>query len=182
MASLKAKGYHGVTLRQVFDFWAYNTPIPKKPVVITFDDGWRTVYTGAAPVLKRYGWPGVINEVVWAVDANYGMTQGQLMRLVKRGWEINSHTVSHEMLSRLSWSALMEQLVSSRKRLSHKLHTAVDFLCYPGGDYNATVIKGVREAGYKGALSIWGGLGRWQERWELRRIMATESGFHIPSH
>lgn len=181
MSRLHAGGYHAVTLRQVFDFWAYNTPIPRKPIVITFDDGWRTVYTAAAPVLKRYGWPGVINEVVWAVDANYGMTQGMLLRLVKRGWEMNSHTVSHPDLTRLPAAALAEQLRSSRHRLSHALHTDIDFLCYPGGSYDSTVIQAVRAAGYKGALSVWGGLGRWKERWALRRIMATESGFSIPS-
>jgi peptidoglycan/xylan/chitin deacetylase (PgdA/CDA1 family) len=181
MCWLHGRGYHAVTLRQVFDFWAYNEPIPRKPIVITFDDGWRTVYTAAAPVLKRYAWPGVINEVVWAIDANYGMTKGQLLRLIKRGWEINSHTVSHAMLTQVPQSKLTEELESSRYRLSHNLHTTVDFLCYPGGLYDSTVIRAVRAAGYKGALSIWGGLARWKERWTLRRITATESGFQIPS-
>ena len=109
------------------------------------------------------------------------MTKGMLLRLIKRGWEIDSHTVSHAMLSQVSQSKLDEELRNSRHRLSRTLHTTVDFLCYPGGDYNSTVIQAVRAAGYKGALSVWGGLGRWQERWELRRIMATESGFTIPS-
>lgn len=180
MAWLHRHGYHPVTLRQLFDFWVHDRAIPRKPIVLTFDDGWRTVYTHAAAVLKHYGWPGVINEVVWAVDTSYGMSRAMLRRLVRRGWEIDSHTVSHPDLSRLSASRLRTEVVDSRRRLERTLHTPVDFFCYPGGSYDNAVIRAVRAAGYKGALSVWGGLGRWNERWTLHRIMATDSSFNVP--
>ena len=55
---LDAHGYEGVTLDQVENAWYEGGELPPKPVVITFDDGYRSQYVAAFPVLQRLGWPG----------------------------------------------------------------------------------------------------------------------------
>lgn len=60
MEYLHNNGYHVISLRQLIDFMENGTPLPPKPVVITFDDGYRSFYTSAYPVLKRYGMPATV--------------------------------------------------------------------------------------------------------------------------
>ena len=61
MAYLSQQGYEAVTLDQLWSAWQGKGPLPEKPVVLSFDDGYQTQYTHAAPVLKDLGWPGVLN-------------------------------------------------------------------------------------------------------------------------
>ncbi len=177
---LHDEGYQAVTLKQVFDHWEYNEPLPAKPVVLTFDDGYVDVYTAAAPVLAQYDWPGVINVTTWSIDAPYGMSRRQMRDLVARGWEVGCHSTSHRDMTTLSAADLHDEIVVARGRIDFKLKTQIESFCYPGGAYNATVIAAIRAAGYRSATSVDAGLGRWSERWRLRRITPTESGFTIP--
>ena len=61
MRALRRAGYHAITLRQAFDAWQHGGPLPRKPVVVSFDDGYLSQYRYARPVLRRLGWPGVLN-------------------------------------------------------------------------------------------------------------------------
>jgi peptidoglycan/xylan/chitin deacetylase (PgdA/CDA1 family) len=179
MRVLYARGYHAVTLRQLFDFWQHNKPIPRKPIVITFDDGWRSVYTGAAPVLRKYRWPAVVNVVVSALDTHYGLSSAMVRTLIKRGWEIGCHTIDHPELTRLSWSSLTAQIGGARQILRRRFHVPVDFFCYPGGSYNATVVQAVRSAGFTAALGIRHGFARWPQRWAFDRVPIRDWGMPI---
>ncbi|ERM93102.1 hypothetical protein O163_02120 [Caldanaerobacter subterraneus subsp. yonseiensis KB-1] len=64
MLYLKAAGYHTITLEELRDFVLYNKPLPPKPIVITFDDGYLSNYTYAYPVLKKLGMKAAINIIV----------------------------------------------------------------------------------------------------------------------
>jgi peptidoglycan/xylan/chitin deacetylase (PgdA/CDA1 family) len=179
MRVLYARGYHAVTLRQLFDFWKRNKPIARKPIVITFDDGWRSVYAGAAPVLRKYRWPAVVNVVVSALDTNYGLSSHMVRTLIKRGWEIDCHTIDHPELTRLSWPSLAVQIGGARQMLRRRFHVPVDFFCYPGGSYNATVIQAVRSAGFTAALGIRHGFAHWPQRWAFDRVPIRDWGMPI---
>lgn len=181
MTRLHDEGYQAVTLKQVLDSWEYGAPLPKKPVVITFDDGYSSVFTEAAPVLQQYDWPGVINVTTWSIDAPYAMTRGQMMKLASQGWEVGCHSTSHRDMTTLSESDLEDEIVMARHRIEFKLKTEIETYCYPGGAFNDTVIAALKEAGYRGATCVYDGLGRWSERYKLRRITPTEAGFTIPS-
>lgn len=64
MLYLKAAGYHTISLEQLRDFVLHNSPLPSKPIVITFDDGYLSNYTYAYPVLKKLGMKAEINIIV----------------------------------------------------------------------------------------------------------------------
>ncbi|MEW9082798.1 S-layer homology domain-containing protein [Caldanaerobacter subterraneus] len=64
MLYLKAAGYHTITLEELRNFVLYNKPLPPKPIVITFDDGYLSNYTYAYPVLKKLGMKAAINIIV----------------------------------------------------------------------------------------------------------------------
>jgi peptidoglycan/xylan/chitin deacetylase (PgdA/CDA1 family) len=165
------RGYTAVTLRQVFAFWRGKGSLPAKPLVITFDDGYRSVFTSAAPVLAKYRWPAVLNLVSsWLGPHSSELTTGMVRTLVKRGWEVDSHTVSHPDLTRLSATELRHELVASRQRLRALFRVPVDFICYPGGAYDTRTIAAARKAGYLGGLTCDYSLARRSKPFALCRI------------
>ena len=58
---LDQQGYEAVTLEKVEEAWYHGGTLPPKPVVISFDDGYRPQYTFALPTLREHGWPGLLN-------------------------------------------------------------------------------------------------------------------------
>jgi len=83
---LAAHGYHAVTLRRVYDFWTGKQALPRKPVVLTFDDGYRSDFTVALPTLRARRWPGVLNLEVQNLQPVWGTRPGEVRKLIAAGW------------------------------------------------------------------------------------------------
>ncbi len=152
MYALARAGYRGVTLRQAFAAWHDGAPVPERPVVISFDDGYRSHSTAAAPVLRALGWPGVLNLEINNVSPDT-ISLGRLRGLVNDGWEIDSHTVLHPDLTTLGPVALRVELVRSRAWIHRRLGVDAAYFCYPAGRFDAAVVAAVRAAGYHGATT-----------------------------
>lgn len=159
MQALRQAGYEAVTLRQAYDGWRRGAPLPKRPVVISFDDGYLSHYTHAKPVLRRLGWPGVLNLELKALGPG-GLTVKQVRALLAAGWELDSHTLTHPDLTTLDDAALRHELVESRRSLRRRFGVPVDFLAYPAGRFDARVAAAVRAAGYRGATTTVEGVAR----------------------
>ncbi|MDQ2982990.1 MAG: polysaccharide deacetylase family protein [Actinomycetota bacterium] len=153
MRWLAANGYHGVTLRRVYDYWTKGYALPPKPVVVSFDDGYLADYTIAMPVLQRHGWPGVLNlEVNNARPGN--LAPGQVAALVRAGWELDAHTITHPDLRAVGDIQLREETAGARTWIRRRFRVPVEFFCYPAGMYDARVVAAVRAAGYLGATTV----------------------------
>jgi len=175
MRALRKAGYWGITLRQAFDAWQHGGPLPKHPVVVSFDDGYLSQYTHARPVLKRLGWPGVLNLELRNLGAK-GITEHQVRGLMADGWEVDSHTLTHPDLTTVSDAQLQRELAGSRRALRRRFGTRVaEFFCYPAGRYDAHVVAAVRAAGYRGATTVDEGLGERGEPFTLRRVRVNGS-------
>ncbi len=148
---LRSHGYHPVTMQQVWDDWTGKQRLPRHPVVLTFDDGYPDQYFIAAPQLRTYRWPAVLNLVV---DRGTKLSDSQVRHMVRWDWEIGSHTPHHPILTHCSPAALRRELVDSRRALEHKFGVPVDFVCYPGGISDRRVMRAARAAGYLAATSI----------------------------
>jgi peptidoglycan/xylan/chitin deacetylase (PgdA/CDA1 family) len=166
---LERHGYHAVTLGQVFHYWRRAMPLPPKPVVLSFDDGYLSDYTVARPALQRYGWPGVLNLVVDNV-APGDITAPQVRALIAAGWEIEAHTISHVDLTGLGGAQLRHEVAGSRVLLRQMFGQPVDFFCYPVGRYDAQVVAAVRAAGFLGATTVNPGLAQPAQPFTLDRI------------
>jgi len=164
---LRSHGYQPVTMRQVWDDWTGKADLPRRPVVLSFDDGYTDQYFKAARLLRRYHWPAVLNLVARRGTA---LSDAQVRRMVKWGWEIGSHTLGHPILTRCSAATLRRELVLSRRILQRSFDVPVDFLCYPGGAYDGRVMRAVRDAGYLAATSIRYGAATPRGRFALPRI------------
>ena len=91
---LARHGYHPVTLRRVWEHWRRGSPLPSKPVVVSFDDGHRSTAEAALPRLRERGWPGVLNLTA-EPRAQVGLRPRRVRALIAAGWEIDAHSITH---------------------------------------------------------------------------------------
>jgi peptidoglycan/xylan/chitin deacetylase (PgdA/CDA1 family) len=150
LAWLRAHGYHAVSLLRVYDYWKHGYALPQRPVVLTFDDGYREDFTNVRPLLARRHWPGVLNLAVRNL-LDRKLTVPQIRLMISQGWEIDAHTINHLDLTTLGPSDLRHEVAGSRAWIRRRFHVPVDFFCYPSGRYDARVLAAVRAAGFLGA-------------------------------
>jgi peptidoglycan/xylan/chitin deacetylase (PgdA/CDA1 family) len=170
MSWLARHGYHAVTLLRVYRYWTNGTRLPRRPIVISFDDGYLSQYARAFPVLRAHGWPGVLNLEVRHLRSAGGMLAWRVRKLIAAGWELDAHTVTHPDLTTVDAARLKYEVDGSRRRLRRKFHVPVDFFCYPSGRYDARVVAEVRRAGFLGATTTAYGLARPPGVFTLARI------------
>lgn len=175
MRYLKDAGYTAVTMTEVFRHWNRGEPLAEKPVVISFDDGYESVFRLARPILRPYGFRTTQFIISSFVGRQGHMDEAMIRQLVAEGHEIGSHTVSHPNLPGLSRAARAAELTRSRAELSAKFGVTVDFLCYPAGRYDQTTVEVAREAGYLGAVTTRYGLAGKSEPLALKRIRVNRN-------
>ena len=155
--------------------WRHGGPLPKRPVVVSFDDGYLSHYTHAKPVLQELGWPGVLYLELKSVGPG-GLTEHQIRSLIKAGWEIDSHTLTHPDLTTLDDAALEHELVESRRELRTRFGVKADFFAYPAGRYDERVKAAVKAAGYKAATTVDEGVARGSDdAFALERVRVNAS-------
>lgn len=157
MHHLSDQGYEPVTLDQLWNAWQGKGPLPAKPVVLSFDDGYLTQYTHAVPVLNDLGWAGVLNLKLLTLEQGE-MTPQMIKKMIGDGWEIDSHTINHLDVSQLSGAQLKHEVGDSRTMLQKDFGIPVNFFCYPAGVNDPESIAAVRAAGYLGATTVDPGL------------------------
>jgi peptidoglycan/xylan/chitin deacetylase (PgdA/CDA1 family) len=178
MRWLKLHGYHTITQRSLFNALMCGSHLRRKPIVITFDDGYRDVYRYASPVIERFGMHAIsylITERISGDDRSF-LSWKQVRRFEGRGVEIGSHTVSHAALTSLSNAGAMDELVKSRKKLERKLDHRVPWLAYPYGDYDGRIEALAKKAGYKLAVTTdWGSLQSASRPFALKRLRVLDT-------
>lgn len=170
MHALQEAGYTAVTLQQAWDGWTTGGPLPRKPIVITFDDGYLSHYTHAKPVLRKLGWPGVLYLTTKSIGPG-GLTEKQIRSLMQAGWEIDSHTLTHPDLTALDDAALTRELTESRTELQRRFGVPANFFAYPAGRNDARVRTATAAAGYLAATTVEEGIARGKDDpYALRRV------------
>ena len=163
---LEERGYEAVTLEQVQEAWYGKGTLPPKPIVISFDDGYRPQFTFALPTLRKHGWAGVLNLKA----AGSELYESNVKAMIAAGWELAAHTIHHLDLTELGPEELKEEVAGSRKILQEEFNVPVENFCYPAGRFDETVIKAVEAAGYKGATTEIRGFAEKDKPFELARL------------
>jgi peptidoglycan/xylan/chitin deacetylase (PgdA/CDA1 family) len=175
--------FRAVTLARVEAAWEGHARLPRRPVVISFDDGYRGVYEHAFPRLRRHHWPAVLNLATGNLAFAGGLSPRRVRRLIRSGWELASHTIHHERLRGASRAVLRSEVSGSRALLRRLFGVPVRNFAYPEGRWDAGAVRAVRAAGYSGALGITPGLARPSERFHLDRIRVDDGdGAHGLRH
>lgn len=174
MRALHRAGYWAITMQRAWAAWTRGGALPRKPVIVSFDDGYRGDYTHARPVLRALGWPGVLNLELHNVGPN-NLRASEVRGLIRAGWEIASHTVTHPDLTTASPARVRDELVRSRVQLRRRFGVRARFFCYPYGHYDAQVEAAVRAAGYSAATTEDEGYATAANPYALRRIRVNRS-------
>lgn len=164
MRFLKENGYRVITMDEFFDFLDFKTQVPKKSVVITIDDGWRSVYDIAFPILKKYGYPATLfiyTDFVFQ-GSRTTLDWDLLKEMSRNGISVQSHTKSHRYLDRKVgresfreyFEAVKKELVESSRLIKQRLNSDVKYLAYPYGETNHLVSALLMKLGYRGGLTV----------------------------
>lgn len=155
MKLLHDEGFNVVGFSDVVACTIGEGALPEKAVVITFDDGIKSQFTKARPVLKEYGFTATFFVVTdYVGHGGNVMSWDDLHALETEGMTVASHTRKHRWLTRISDEALAEELAGSKARLEAELGHSVDYLAYPFGAYDARAMAAAQAAGYLAARSI----------------------------
>jgi peptidoglycan/xylan/chitin deacetylase (PgdA/CDA1 family) len=154
---LAVHGYHPVDFNDLRSYFDGSQALPSKPVIITFDDGYRDLYTTAYPILQAHNFKAVAYIVSGFVGHSRYVTGVQVVEMGRNGIEIASHTVNHPDLARTSLPMVTYELLASKVWLQRLVgHSVVDF-AYPSGKFNAQVIGALYVTGYKSAVTTMAG-------------------------
>ena len=162
MRYLKENGYRVISMAELKDFLAYRRRIPAKAVVINLDDGYRSAYEIAYPILKKYGFTaGLFIYTDFIGASSNSLTWEQLQEMKAGGFEVGSHSLSHCDLTK-KWEGedddryterIRGELIRSKEIIDKKLDQDTIYFAFPYGQYNHRVLSLCEEAGYKLAFS-----------------------------
>ncbi len=154
MGLIARHGFHPVTMEQLSAHLERGKPLPYKPVVISFDDGWKDQYDKAVPILKKYGFPATFFVITDSVGHSDYMSWEQLRELSDSGRDIQPHSRTHARLSVLPLEQAQREIVDSKRAIEERLHKTVSVFGYPFGSYSDEVISLVRDAGFDTAVTV----------------------------
>ena len=174
MGEIKTAGFTPLTLSQMYSDIAENQ-LPKKSIVLTFDDGYSDNYQYALPILQSYGYKAtffiISGKIGHTEGPNSYMDETQVAGLAKAGNEIGSHTVTHPDLTVISAAKAKTEIDQSKSDLERITGQTIISFCYPSGKFNPAVEADVRSAGYKVAVATTSGA-----------PFSTDKPFEIPRY
>lgn len=175
VAWLAGHGYHAVTLSALHEHWTRGVALPARPIVLTFDDGYRSHFTAARPVLAANGWVAVLDLDLSNTEETWGLSVRRVRLLLDDGWELAAHSLTHPDLTQIDDARLHEEVAGARARLRNLFGVPVEFYCYPAGRYDDRVVKAVRDAGYVGATTTDDGIAGPATPYRLARLRISRS-------
>jgi peptidoglycan/xylan/chitin deacetylase (PgdA/CDA1 family) len=151
LAYLRDQGYSTISLYQLDEALTQGTPLPPKPVILTFDDGYIDHYLAAFPLLQEYGFTGTFFIITGLADANRPdyANWHQIREMAAAGMDMESHTKDHADLRARDYDFLIYQLLGSLESLSAYTGHTTHMLSYPIGHYDDLTLSVVSQ------LPIW---------------------------
>lgn len=175
LEALQQSGYNTVTMEQVYRHWMYKDPLPPKPIVLTFDDGYKSHLFAARELAKR-GMTGtfyIITGKKFLSHINF-LNEREIKEIYDLGMEIGSHTVNHLDARYNGEKVMLREYRESKAKLEQILGQEIRHFCYPGGGVASFSVKNLKDAGYCTAVrTTYGKASKKQNIFELKRIRVT---------
>lgn len=155
LASLKDEGYESISLHHFQSaLRGDEVTLPRKPIVITFDDGYLDNYLNAFSVLRRHSMTATFFIITSLVGDYDRLAIGHIREMQAAGMSFGSHTVSHRSLGDLEQHEVEMELKRSKIAMEDLLRRKIDYIAYPKGSFNPLTIQAAENIGYRGAFSI----------------------------
>jgi peptidoglycan/xylan/chitin deacetylase (PgdA/CDA1 family)/glycosyltransferase involved in cell wall biosynthesis len=188
LAYFQRQHFMPITFLDYQDFASGRRPLgefPRKPLILTFDDGYLDNYTNLLPLMQQAGYRGVLyllgdfnlRHNAWDLAANPAEPRAELMSEAQKqafadaGWEIGAHTLTHPHLSQMPPAEALHELTASKASLEQRLGVAVQSFAYPYGDLSPAVKQLAAEAGFRYAVATdTGGVHLEDDRLQIFRV------------
>ena len=155
MKYLSQSGYRAISLYDLYGHLALNAPLPPKPIILTFDDGYRDAYVNAFPILKKYGMSGtffIVSDFINSGSTTY-LTWDMVKEMSLAGMDIESHSRTHPDMRNKSIDYLVWQILGPIEAISAYTGIRPHFFCYPSGEYDEMVMRVLKSADVWGAVT-----------------------------
>ncbi len=152
---LHDNGFTTITLRQLYEYLAIGTPLPEKPIILTFDDGYNDNYTNAFPILLKYDMLGTFLVLTGPADDGDPayLTWDMIQEMSQAGMDIQLHSRDHLDMRNRSYDWLVFQIIGGRQSIEGHTGKPVIFMAYPSGKYDATVQRFLRDTNFWAAVT-----------------------------
>ncbi len=153
---LKQEGYQSITLEDLALHLTRGTPLPEKPVILTFDDGYADAYENAFPLLKRYGFSGTFFLISAMLDQENSdfLSWEQVVEMHEAGMRFEPHSYNHPDLRNRGFQFLVFQILAPKEAIEARTGEPTHFFAYPSGRSDQFVIDVLRSANFWGAVTI----------------------------
>jgi len=176
-ATLKSLGYQTITLMDLYNYVSFGKALPEKPIILTSDDGYQSIYTNAFPILKNYGF----KMTVFLIDGYIGNSEAErrgndfdkgISSVVSRpmliwpevkamanyGIEFGSHGITHTDLNQISLEAAKNEMAASKADIEAHLNRPCIFIAWPHDAVDGELISLLPQLGYAGGIRYSGGV------------------------
>ncbi len=143
---LSEEGYQTISINDMATAILRGKILPKKSIILTFDDGFMDVYENAFPILTEFGYTATMYLIEDVINEHPYVTDEVIEELIEAGWEFGHHSKSHAYLPKLH--NLDEEVCDSRGRLIERFNQSFDSFAYPYAVKDDQSIQAVKDCGY----------------------------------
>ena len=173
LAYLRQSGYETIALNDLAYALSQEAPLPEKPIVITFDDGYRDNYENAFPLLRKYSYKAtffIFTQPIDTYNVDY-LTWEMVTEMHQAGMEFGSHSYRHPDLRNRDVDFLVYEILGSKEAIEERIREPVRFFAYPSGLYDGLTIEVLDSANFWGAVTTqWGANQSFGQRFEMPRV------------
>lgn len=173
MKMLADSGYHTILPDELYAYLNENTPLPTKPIMLTFDDTDLDQYTLAAPQMKKYGFKGVFFVMTVSLGRPHYMTKDQVKELSDDGNVIASHTWDHHNVKKYAGQDWVTQIDKPTKKLEEITGKPIKYFAYPFGLWNEQAIPELKKRGFVAAFQLSEKRDTIEPLFTIRRLLAS---------
>jgi peptidoglycan/xylan/chitin deacetylase (PgdA/CDA1 family) len=169
---LADSGYHTILPNQLYNYLTTGAALPKKPIMLTFDDTDLDQFTIAAPELKKYGFKAVYFVMTVSIGRPHYMTADMVKKLSDDGNQIASHTWDHHRVDKYTHNGVFQikgkngkitnrpvddwvtQIDKPTKKLEEITGKEIIYFAYPFGIWKKPVLPEIQKRGFKMAFQL----------------------------
>ncbi|HMG67999.1 MAG TPA: polysaccharide deacetylase family protein, partial [Chitinophagaceae bacterium] len=171
MKFLADNGYHTILPDQLYDYLLKGTPLPSRPIMITYDDTRAEQFTIASEEMAKFGFKGVFFIMTVSLGRPGYMTKDQVRQLADNGNIIGSHTWDHSNVKKYLAQDWIKQVERPSEQLEKITGKPIKYFAYPFGLWNREAIQQLKERGFKAAFQLSEKADQDDPQFTIRRII-----------
>lgn len=152
---LQDSGYHAVLPDELVCYMQHKCKVPKRPILLTFDDGTEGQYTTALPELDKAGFKATFFIITVTINHDKYLTSAQIKDLLARGHEIGCHTWDHHRVDKYNEKDWEKQLTKPLASLQSITGKPIKYFAYPFGLWNEAAIDQLKKHDITAAFRLW---------------------------